>query len=206
MKKGFLFLVILIFSTGLFAKWTKDYSKFPIIKLFSKDGKNTGSSDGFVEISITDAGKYTGQICPGVTAGFIMTKIALEKLYNGIAEKGEIKLTGSKNSGEPLGIAVYITGANFLKEDVKIDPSLVLKDPMDIMIIFERKDTGKKVKVVYHKGKLFGSSYTKLKAIYKKMEKGKATETEKGEFAKGLQEKVTELLTAYEKGIIEVIK
>ena len=116
-------------------------------------------NDSLETISLVDISKYTGFICPGLTTGFFMIKMALDSLYaNGeIPERGQIQVATSRPS-DLLNVASYITGARgcmggrseINKNDIHIDTTLKTQKGVMTMI-FRRKDNGKMVKAVFNK-------------------------------------------------------
>ncbi len=145
--------------------------------------------------------KYTGHVCPGVAAGFVLTKMSLEKLYPGeIPKRGQIRIQG--NCGHDLlDVASYVTGAraHYGRGEVNLDDLSInqkLGDCRDqTIIIFERKDNGKKVKAVFDQSKI--ATREKIKKMHEKMDAvltGKANEIEKTMLAKNIQGKVKDVL------------
>ena len=116
--------------------------------------------DNVIGLSLVDVAKYTGHVCPGIASGFLITKAALKKLYpRGLPVRGQIKVTASKPN-DILDVASYITGARAFygreeinRNDLKVDPSLSHKKGQCVLV-FERKDNHKRVKVVFIRKKM----------------------------------------------------
>jgi len=151
---------------------------------------NIDSEKAHMDYTVVDLSKYFGHICGGSSAGFIMTKILLERLHpNGeIPVKGDIKLT-SNIQNKPMQVFAYITGIWDHKrygewKYWKIDKSIAEKGmPRQITMIAERISTGKKVKIVWNKGKdmkrLIKVPLKEYRRIKKAVEKGTASDAEK---------------------------
>ncbi len=197
------------------ANWTQEfYGDVPSIKIKEPLGVMVGSlkpDNPVITISIQDVGLYTGHICPGVAAGFKATTLALEALYGkNIPVRGKIKIAANVPS-DLLDVVSYITGARVFygrdevnHNDIIIDRTLGEK-PGIVVMVFKRKDTGKMVKVIFNKNRLFNSKMMKkMKQLKKKIMEGKGTEKEKVRMRKDLQKKVKQILFNLPKGVITV--
>jgi len=197
------------------ANWAQEfYGNVPSIKIKEPFGVMVGSlnpNNPVVTISIRDVGIYTGHICPGVAAGFKATTLALEALYGkDIPVRGKIKISTNVPS-DLLDVASYITGARAFygrdevnHNDIVIDRTLGEK-PGIVIMVFKRKDTGKMVKVIFNKNRLFNPKMIKrMKQLKEKIMEGKATEKEKIRIRKNLQKKVKQILFNLPEGIITV--
>lgn len=154
-----------------------------------------------IKISLIDVAKYTGHVCAGVASGFIMTKMALKELYlDGIPKRGQIRLKANEGH-DLLDVAAYITGARahfgrgeINQNDISIDPSLG-NPQLKKIIIFERKDNGKKVKAVFHVDKMIQTEKRKrMKEKMMRVLSGNASDQEKSEVAQKIQGKVKKIM------------
>jgi len=163
------------------------------------------------EISLDDVGKYTGHVCAGISSAYILTQQALALLYpNGeIPVRGQISIAASANT-DHLEVASYIVRARQNDHESKgkniaiIDTNIVTA-PETVTLIFKRADNGKMVKAIFNKGKLVTPELKKkIMPLKKKMMNGTASDNEKIEFAKTVQEVVTLIITNTPEGIITV--
>lgn len=197
------------------ANWAQEfYRNVPPIKIKEPFGVMVGSlkpNNPVVTISIQDVGIYTGHICPGVAAGFKATTLALEALYGeDIPVRGKIKISTNIPS-DLLDVVSYITGARAFygrdevnHNDIVIDRTLG-KKPGIVIMVFKRKDTGKVVKVIFNKNRLFNPKMMKkMKQLKKKVMEGKAAQKEETMMRKNLQKKVKQILFNLPKGVITV--
>ena len=108
------------------------------------------------DYDLNDIAKFNGHICAGSAAGFLMTKMALKKLFpNEIPVQGDIRITASRPSGA-TDIAGFITGAlpHFGMPTDKMSIDLKLHKDSEITIKFTRISTGKSVIAIFLKKKL----------------------------------------------------
>lgn len=149
------------------SKWKhKFYDEVEPIKLRDPLAIFLGAMDESEVFVFTyaDCIKLAGHSCPAVSGAYKITQKALKALYgNGIPVRGEIKVTvlGAPTTGAngPMANVIsFITGAcgesgfgglggKFSRADKLIFDT---KREEFGAFIFEREDTGKKVKVKYH--------------------------------------------------------
>jgi len=197
------------------ANWAQEfYADGPPVKIKEPLGVMVGSlnpENPVITISIRDVGLYTGHICPGIAAGFKATVLALNALYGKETPvRGKIRIAANEPS-ELLDVVSYITGARAFygreevnHNDIVIDKTLGEK-PGKVIMVFQRKDTGKMVKVVFNKNKLFNpKKMKKMKQLKEKVMKGKATKREEIMMRKNLQKKVKQILFHLPEGVITV--
>lgn len=192
------------------------YQKAGVIKLNEPKAVIVGyrqPGDDIFEISLDDVAKYTGHVCAGVASEFLLTKQALALLYpNGeIPVRGQISIAASKPS-DHLEVASYIVRARENDpegqgKNIAIVDTNIASVPETVTLIFKRADNGKMVKAVFNKAKLFTPELKKkLMPLKKKMVNGTASEKEKREFAKTVQEVVKLIITNPPEGMITVSK
>jgi len=167
--------------------------------------------DDIFEISLDDVGKYTGHVCAGIASAYLLTKQALALLYpNGeIPVRGQISIAASANT-DHIEVASYIVRARQNDPESKgknisiIDTSITTA-PETVTLIFKRADNGKMVKATFNKGKLITHELKKkMMPLKKKVLNGTASDKEKLEFAKTVQELVTLIITNTPEGVITV--
>lgn len=132
-------------------------------------------------ISIIDAARLAGHLCPSIAGAFVMTRAAVKALFpkTNTCERGQVKIdvAGAANEGV-LGpitqVMTYITGAcaengfgglqgEFVRRNLlsynskKVSPGVFR---------FERIDTGEVIEVSYHPNRAKTSnSVTQIEAI-----------------------------------------
>ena len=209
-------LIALVLLLGCFSsvvaevKWAQNfYSKVEPIRVKDPMAVVVGSAkpgDEVFEISIGDVGMYTGHICIGVAGAYRLTQLALEALYGDeIPERGKIRVAANSSS-VALDVASYITGARAFygcgeanKGALVVDEDLGKEG--DFIMVFQREDNGKAVKVTFHKHIFL---YPERKILEKKILEGKATQEERERFRRREQEKVRQLLLDPPSGLFEV--
>ena len=155
-----------------------------------------------LEITLEDVGKYIGHICPGVAGAYKLTQLAFESLYGTeIPEHGKIRVA-SNSPSVALDVASYITGARSFygcghagTGNIAVDKNLGSKG--DMIVVFQREDTGKAVKITFYKILILCHLETKVETfapLKKKIEEGKATQEERERFRKLKQEMVKMVL------------
>ncbi len=184
------------------------YNAFGVIKI--KDlsaialGYPADDGKGTFYISLKDVAKYHGKVCPGIATGFKMFQDVFARLYpNGeIPVRGQIKVASSRAS-DLLDVAGYIIGAHSFKEhcnlskgDLVVDTTLNPHQPMTFAMVFKRKDNGKMIKVIFHKGKLIPDKYKPfIKETTEEALKGKADSTTANKFRNLVSSWVKNILT-----------
>jgi len=143
------------------------------------------------KISLFDIAKFDGHICGCNTAGFLMTKKVLEMLFpNEIPMCNSIKVSISTYNRDMIDAICLITGirlntGQYTKQgdEFVVDKSLAGVEGTTTLI-FERKDNGKKIKVVLDKKILLTKEeMMAIKTIKPKIGKKTATDAEKKQFA-----------------------
>ncbi len=172
--------------------------------------------EGIIEYSYVDAVKFAGHSCPTVAGAYLMTKLALEKLYkNETPVRGEIKvdvkgaldegvegvigncaafITGAANEGGFKGIGNKFGRNNKLHFQVDIDGDLR----------FTRIDTGKSVTLSYNPSSV--PADPKQAFYMQKIMQKTATKEDRENFKKLWQQRVEKILTNKEiwKDIIKI--
>lgn len=194
MKKIIYTVLIMLATSSITMAQTKTtdtiYSKAGIIKIKDKKAIAAGTKwkDGpLMSISLKDIGVFDGHICACNTAGFIITKNVLEILYpNQTAYRNSMNIKMSAYTQDIVDAIEFITGNRLdggkytnKPSDFVIDNSLQ-GEQGTVTFIFERKDNGKKVKVVLDKRILLSKDemniFTNIKP---KMANKTATKSEK---------------------------
>jgi formylmethanofuran dehydrogenase subunit E len=172
--------------------------------------------DGLFIFNYTDVVKLAGHSCPAVSGAYKITEKALKALYgNQTPVRGEIKVTVL---GEPLSSAngpmaqviSFITGAagqtGFLGLQGKFARVNKLffdsKNEEFGSFIFERIDTGKKVKITYHSELL--PQHEQMGEYFIKCINKTATSYEEELFKNFWQEKVKKVLFEEITGLFEI--
>ena len=214
---GFLLVLTFFGATNCFgaANWAQEfYGDVPPIKIREPLGVMVGSlnpENPVIAISIKDVGLYTGHICPGIAAGFKATTLALNVLYGKKTPvRGNIRVAINEPS-DLLDVVSYITGvrAFYGRDEVNhnnivIDKTLGKKHGIVVMV-FQRKDTGKMVKIVFNKARLFNpEEMRKIKQLKEKVMKGRATQKEEMMMRENLQKKVKQILFNLPAGVITI--
>ncbi len=218
LRKTFVVLA-LVFGCSTFAlagaRWAQDfYFEVEPIKIKEPMAVVVGSTrpgEEIFEINLTDVGMYMGHICPCVAGAYKLTKLGLEALYESeVPERGNIRVVANSPSAV-LDVASYITGARSFygceerhRGDLAVDENLEARKG-DIAVIFQRKDTGKTVRVVFHKSILCSPEKKSLEKVVKeKIVLGEATEEEAERFWKSEQEEAKRILFNPASGLFEV--
>jgi len=194
-------------------QWSALYDQAPTILIREPRGVIKGSlpeDRNIIQIRLTDVAKYTGHVCAGIASGYMMTHLALQVLYpESIPERGQIRIAGSALK-EPVCVAAYITGADphgHEGNDMVIDPSLSTGKPGDVVMVFQRKDTGKSVKTIFHKFNLVPpDTARKIKnLVYHKIPEGRASYAEKEYVRKTVQSYVKKVILDTPEDVIEIV-
>jgi len=198
--KNLLIAVIILLGFTANAQ-TAIYKQAGEIKIKDKKADVAGTmlkdKDVFT-INLFDIGKYDGHICGCNTAGFIITKNVLEKLFpNEIPTRNSMKISISDYNRDMIDAISFITGNRLTqyagkKDEFVVDKSLAGSKGQTILV-FERKDNGKKIQVVLDKNFLLTKDeMLAIKTIKPKMAKKEATKAEMQKFAevtRGIVEK-----------------
>ncbi len=184
-------------------KWLPDfYGQAGYISISDPEAVMVGSlaPGQTLKIGLKDVGLFTGHICPGAASGFMLTKMALKELFGKqIPERGKIRIATMPNN-DLANVAAYITGIlpmNLLGEhpDLIVDPKLKPQKPGKLVLIFQRKDTGKMVKAVFDKAKIEDAQTKKAIFAYKKrFAAGRANEEEIDEMGALIQNLVKKII------------
>jgi len=195
--------------------WQGFYDQAPVIRIVDPMANLVGSVvDGqdTLTIRLTDVALYSGHVCPGVASGYMITSIALAALYpDSIPVRGQIRVAASAPNGI-FDLASYITGARAFYgrhkingHDLALDPSLKPENPAEFVIVFQRKDTGKAVRVAFHKTQLMSAEQQKaFKSFQKMVVNGTASQQQKRETWAQIQSIVKTVLVATPEGLFEV--
>jgi hypothetical protein len=133
----------------------------------------------------------------------------LDKLYvKGIPVRGDIRIAASQN-GDPIMVASYITGARVHghgEPDVIIDPKISNGVGGSMVLICQRKDTGKMVRGVFHKSKLVPPEIAKKiqNLVHKKIPAGLASIDEKKFVRETVQSFVKKALLNMPEGVLDI--
>lgn len=184
--------------------WRQELLKLPPIKVLDTKADAVVSvaegQEPVFELTIEDVGLYFGYIIPAHVAGYYQTKFALEELYpEGMPERGQIRVA-TKGYNDILLVASYLTGAREfyliggqVESDLVVDPSLEGEEG-ELILIFQRKDTGRTVRAVFDRTKLVSQSeyqrtaYTYVDLLNNKTPRA-GTVTENRELMDDLMEK-----------------
>lgn len=208
------------------SKWKqKFYDEVESIKLRDPLAVFLGAMDEeeFFVFTYSDAIKLAGHSCPAVSGAYKITQKALKILYeNETPIRGEIKVTvlGSPSDGAngPMAQVIsFITGAaaetGFGGLGGKFERANKLifdtKNEEFGAFIFERQDTGKKVKVTYHpellpQPDLPAGQAGNMSEYFMKCLSGKAADKDKETFINMWQSKVKKVLLEEMKGLFEI--
>ena len=193
-------------------QWNALYDKAPTIVIKEPDAVMKGclpEDNDVIHINLTDVAKYARHVCAGIASGYMMTHLALQALYpESIPERGQIRIAGSALK-EPVCVAAYITGADphgHEGNDMVIDPSLSTGKPGDVVMVFQRKDTGKSVKTVFHKFNLVpqDTACKIQELVHHKIPEGRASQAEKEYVRKTVQSYVKKVILDTPEDVIEV--
>jgi formylmethanofuran dehydrogenase subunit E len=204
-------LIALAIATNSIQAQSDLYEKAGTIEIKDQKSIMAGSlrtEKDLFKITLEDVGIYTGHTCGCDAAGFIITKNILGMLFPGqIPSRGTVKVTISEYNMDLIDAITYITGTRLNRgeytntvSDFIIDKSIAGNEGTTTLI-FERKDNGKKVKVVIDrmvlltKDEMYAASVIKTKIM-----KGEATAEEKATFAKSTQDIVRKEILQLPKG------
>jgi len=212
-----LFFAIMLQFSSIFSQ-SKEmnyfYQSAGIIKIFDKESSMVGYrnyGDEVFYLTLKDVGNYTGEVCVGVSSGYILTKKALELLYpnDEIPMRGNISIAVSSYS-DHAEVASYITKAKPI-EIVGNNDAYIVKDSTiqtpkkSVVLIFKRNDTDKMVKATFNKSKLVSDDKEKeMKKLKMKVIKGEASDEEKELFAEKVQSFVKIIVENIPDGVITV--
>ena len=152
-------------------------------------------------ISLEDTGIMTGHICGCTTAAFLVTKNTLKKLYpNSTPQRRGVNVAMSDYNMDIVDAITYLTGTRFNRADTNydfiIDPSLQGKENT-ITIVFERKDTKKRIIAAIDRMKILTKEEAQIiETIKPKVVQRKATKEEIMKLAKTQQIIVKKIITA----------
>jgi formylmethanofuran dehydrogenase subunit E len=115
-----------------------------------QQGHQCPRSNG-VTISITDLGKFHGDVCPGISLGYRACQVALSYLYPGeIPPRGDQFVVSGAERPCPTDAITYITGSRYGKMTNGILNGNFVFDKSigDFSFIFASLSSGKAVKLV----------------------------------------------------------
>lgn len=159
-------------------------------------------------INLEDIAKFDGHICGCNTAGFIITKNVLRQLFpNETPIRNSIKVSISEYNRDMIDAISFITGNRMNQYADKHDEFVVDKSLAgtkgQTVLVFERKDNGKKIQVVLDKNFLLTKDeMTAIMTIKPKMAKKEATPAEMKEFAEVTRAIVKKEITNMPEGAI----
>ncbi len=166
---------------------TSIYKKAGEIRIKDKKADAAGTmlkdKDVFT-INLFDIGKFDGHICGCNTAGFIITKNVLEQLFpNETPIRNSMKIAISEYNRDMIDAISFITGNRLNQYADKHDEFVVDKSIAgtkgQTVLTFERKDNGKKIKVILDKNYLLTKDeMMAIMTIKPKMAKKEATKAE----------------------------
>ena len=163
-------------------------------------GTELKNNDVFT-INLFDIAKFDGHICGCNTAGFIITKNVLEQLFpNEIPTRNSMKISISDYNRDMIDAISLITGNRLnqyadKKDEFVVDKSLAGTKGQTILV-FERKDNGKKIRVILDKNFLLTKDeMTAIMTIKPKMAKKEASKKEMQKFADVTREIVVKEIT-----------
>ena len=180
------------------------YEKAGIVDIIDHKAMVAGSKapgKDIFHISLEDTGIMTGHICGCTTAAFLVTKNVLKKLYpDSIPQRRGINVAMSGYNMDIVDAITYLTGTRFNRADTNydfiIDPSLQGKENT-ITIIFERKDTKKRIMAVIDRMKILTKEEAQIiETIKPKVAQHKATKAEIMKLATTQQIIVKKIITA----------
>ncbi len=204
--------IIMLFGMNASAQ-TSVYKKAGVIRIRDHKATMAGTvrKDGdLFKITLMDIGKFDGHICGCNTAGFLITKKVLGMLFpNEIPVRNTIRVKISGYNRDLIDAISYITGIRLntgaythAPNELSVDKSLAGRAGTTVLI-FERKDNGKKVKVVLDKGRLLSKhEMSVIKAVKPKLIRHKATAAEKKQYAEVTRAIVEKEITNMPKGAI----
>lgn len=195
--------------------WKSFYDDAPAIRIIDPMANLVGSAvDGnnVLIIRLSDVALYSGHVCPNVAAGYIGTSMALKALYpTGTPVRGQIRVAGGAPNGA-LDLASYITGARAFYgrheingNDLAVDPALTPTRPGQSVLVFQRKDTGRAVRVLIDKSTLITPEQAeRFHAFHDRVNAGTATEQEKSGNWLQIQSIVKTALFAPPEGMVQI--
>lgn len=216
-RKSILTLLVTLGLSMSIQAQRKEEKKAGVIKI--KDNKaimagNDRKEKDIFSISLNDIQNYTGHTCGCDTAGFLITREALSQLFpNEIPSRRTVKVSISEYNMDLIDAITFITGTRLnrgeysnTESDFIVDNSIAGEQGTTI-IIFERKDNGKKIKATIDRMKLLTKEEMYTASVIKnKILKGEATEDEKAQFAKVTKDIIIKELTNLPKGAITYTK
>mgnify|MGYP001160706439 CR=1 FL=1 len=170
--------------------------------------------DGIVEFSYLDIVKSAGHSCPTVAGAYLLTLIALQKLYpNELPKRGEIEVFFKENQFEGVAgvianVVTHITGATYKNGfkgiSGKFDRTnlLFFNAPITSSIKFERKDTKQSIELIYDISEI--ATDPKIPYFMKQMIQGIATKEDQKLFGVLWQKRVHDIFVNIDKVILIV--
>jgi len=180
------------------------YEKAGIVDIIDHKAMAAGSKapgKDIFHISLEDTGIMTGHICGCTTAAFLVTKNVLKKLYpDSIPQRRGVNVAMSGYNMDIVDAITYLTGTRFNRADTNydfiVDPSLQGKENT-ITIVFERKDTKKRITAVIDRMKILTKEEAQIiETIKPKVAQHKATKAEIMKLTKTQQIIVKKIITA----------
>lgn len=123
--------------------------------------------DDLLEVALEDAGKYHGDVCLCLTIAFRATQLAISGLWSEeIPKRGDLRITtalpspGSRDAFEFITRVVTRAGGNDFKLQLPTGSTGLSR--ANFTFVFERKSTGKKVRVTLKEG-VFPEGYFEMR-------------------------------------------
>ena len=195
--------------------WKSFYDEAPAIRIIDPMANLVGSAvDGnnVLIIHLSDVALYSGHVCPNVAAAYVATHMALKKLYpTATPVRGQIRVAGGAPNGA-LDLASYVTGARAFYGrheinggDLVVDPTLTPAKQGQSVLVFQRKDTGRAVRVIIDKSTLITADQGKRFHVFQdRVLAGTATEQEKSSNWLQIQSIVKTALFAPPEGMVQI--
>lgn len=205
-------IIISFYITNSFAQ-IKDikeiYEQAGIIKIKDPLAEKYGSlqQNEYFIFSLIDINKFVRHVCPGVASGFIMTKLALDRLYkNEIPVRGNISVIAPAYN-DIVKVILIILGIDYNEDKeeslIKVDKNLI--KGKGFSIIFKRIDTNQTIKINFDKSMLVSNELkNKIQLLKNKVMNNIANENEKVEFREIIQMIVENLITNLPPGLINL--
>jgi len=181
------------------------YEKIPPITLYDPLSEFLGAvENGEVQISYLDCVKLAGHSCPTVAGAYLIAKVGLDSLFEGILPKrGSVKVEMKESktqgvTGVTCNVISFIVGANDSSGFKGIQGNFSRNDlvtydvPMDAEVRLTRLDTMQSVALSYDPSSVPADE--KMMPLMKKNLQGIASDEEKKLFQTLWQQRVEKIL------------
>jgi formylmethanofuran dehydrogenase subunit E len=195
--------IVVLFVSVLVARTAEAqgglYEKAGVIQIKDPKALMSGSvraEKDLFKLTLENVGDYTGHTCGCDAAGFLITKNVLATLFPGqTPSRGTLRISISEYNMDLIDSITFITGTRLnrgeysnTESDFTIDKTLTGEEGTTTLV-YERRDNGKKVKVVIDRRKLLTKDQMRVSSVVKaKIMKGTASDAEKKEFATTTQD------------------